>query len=117
MAGVFGEIEPPDAISGGYGLIDGSGGGLITFVSNIVVLATVLAGIWALFNILAAGFSLINASGDSSKVGEMSEKITNSFIGLLVMVAAPLIAALIGLFLTGDASFFLQPEIFGPGSF
>lgn len=113
----FGSIEPPAAIQGGYGLIDGSGGGLIAFVTNVVMLITIIGGIWALFNILTAGFALINAGGDSKKIGEMSEKITNTFIGLLVMIAAPLLAALIGLFLTGDASFFLQPQIFGPGSF
>lgn len=117
MDSPFGTIEAPEAITSGYGLIGAGGeGGLIAFVSNIVILITVIGGVWSLFNILTAGFALINAGGDSKKIGEMSEKITNTFIGLLVMIAAPLLAALIGLFLTGDASFFLQPQIFGPGS-
>lgn len=108
----FGKIEPPDVIAQSYGTL-GSGAGLTGFVSRIIVLITIVAGLWALFNILFAGFSVITSSDDSKKISEMSSRITNTFIGLLVMVAAPLIAALIGLFFFGDASFLLNPEIIG----
>ncbi len=47
-------------------------------------------------------------------LGEMTDKIKKSFIGLLIMVSAPLLAALIGLFFFGDASFLLQPTILTP---
>lgn len=111
---VFGTIQAPEAVQR-YGLIGGSGAGPTGFISNIIVLITIIAGIWALFNIISAGVSVITSDGDSKKVGEMASKITNTFIGLLIMVAAPLLTALIGLFFFGDAGYFLNPTILGPG--
>ncbi len=113
---VFGQIRPPAVVEDSYGVL-GAGAGLTGFISRLIVVVTIAGGIWALFNVLTAGFMVITASDDSKKLGEMSTKITNTFIGLLVMVAAPLIAALIGLFFFGDAGFLLQPVIVGaPGS-
>lgn len=111
---VFGTIEAPEAVER-YGLIGQGGAGPVGFISNIIVLITIVAGIWSLISILLAGFALITSDGDSKKVSEMSSKITNVFLGLLVMVAAPLLTAIIGLFLFGDAGYFLNPTIFGPG--
>lgn len=111
---VFGTIEAPEAVQR-YGLIGEAGAGPVGFISNIIILITIVAGIWSLLSILLAGFALITSDGDSKKVSEMSSKITNVFLGLLVMVAAPLLTAIIGLFLFGDAGYFLNPTIFGPG--
>lgn len=113
---VFGTIEAPDAVQR-YGVIGdpNSQGGPTAFISNVVILITVIAGIWALINIVLAGFTLVTSDGDSKKISEMSSKITNTFLGLLIMVAAPLIAAIFGLFLFGQADYFLNPQIFGPG--
>lgn len=110
----FGQIKPPAAVQQGFGVI-GEGGGPVTFISNIVVLITVFGGLWTLFNILTAGLMVITAEGDPKKLGEMSSKISSSFIGLLVMVAAPLLTALIGLFFFGNATTFLKPQITTPG--
>jgi len=112
----FGNITPPAVVEDSYGLL-GQGAGLTGLLSRLIVLITIAGGIWALFNILLAGFTVITAADDSKKLGEMSNKITNTFLGLLIMIAAPLIAGLIGLFFFGDARFLLQPVIVGaPGS-
>lgn len=111
----FGTIKPPEAVEQGFGVIGGEGGGPIQFISNIVIFITVVGGLWTLFNVLTAGLAVITADGDSKKLGEMSSKISQSFIGLLIMVAAPLITALIGLFFFGDATIFLRPVITPPG--
>lgn len=111
---VFGTIKAPDAIKQ-YGELGGGGAGLAGFISNIIVFVTVVGGLWALFNIITAGFSLINAGGDTKKVSEMGTQISMTFFGLLIMIAAPLLAALIGQFLLGDATFFLRPVFKGPG--
>lgn len=110
----FGQIQPPAALQGGYGVI-GQGPALIGFISNIVVLITIVGGVWTLFNVLTAGLMVITAEGDPKKLGEMSSKISGSFIGLLIMVAAPLISGLIGLFFFGDATIFLRPVLAGVG--
>ncbi|MCD8484391.1 hypothetical protein LRY65_00830 [Candidatus Woesebacteria bacterium] len=111
----FGTITPPAVVENSYGVL-GAGAGITGFISRLIILVTIVGGIWALFNILTAGFMVIVSPGDSKQIGEMSQKITNTFIGLLVMVAAPLLAALIGLFFFGDARFLLQPVIEGVGN-
>ncbi len=112
----FGKIEPPAALEQGFGVIGSdTQPGLIGFISSLVMLITIAGGVWSLFNILFAGFKLITAEGDPKKIGEMSERIRNTFIGLLIMVAAPLLAGLIGLFFFGDATALLKPSITTPG--
>lgn len=109
---VFGTIEAPDVVEQSYGIL-GAGAGFTGLISNLVVLITVIGGVWALFNILIAAFTVITSPGESKSLADMSDKITRTFIGLLVMIAAPLIAALIGLFFFGDATAILQPTIVG----
>lgn len=112
---IFGTIEPPAAIQQ-YGGVGDASGGPVRFISNLIILVTIVAGVWTVLNVLLAGFALVTSEGDPKKIGEMSNKIAVTFIGLLIMVAAPLIAALIGLFFFGDANYFLNPTIFGPGA-
>lgn len=114
-ANPFGKIEAPAAVQESYGVL-GQGAGLTGLVSNLIILITVVGGIWALFNILMAGFMVITSEGDAKKLSEMSSKISGTVIGLLVMIAAPLLAALIGVFFFGDPMYFLNPEITGPGT-
>lgn len=111
---IFGTIAPPAAIQQ-YGGIGEAGGGPVRFISNLIILITVAAGVWTVLNVLLAGFALVTSEGDPKKINEMSNKIVVTFIGLLIMVAAPLVAALIGLFFFGSASYFLNPTIVGPG--
>lgn len=108
MSNPFGTIKAPAAVERFGGVEQG---GLTTLISNGIVLVTMIGGIWVLFNILGAGLGVITAEGDPKKMAEMGEKIKNSFIGLLIMVAAPLISALIGLFFFGDATYFLKPTL------
>ncbi len=110
----FGTIQAPEAIEQ-YGALGSGGSGLAGFISNLIVFITVVGGLWALFNIIMAGFSLVTAGGDTKKIGEVGNKISMTFFGLLIMIAAPVLAALIGQFLLGDATFFLRPVFKGPG--
>ena len=116
---IFGKIEAPAEITEGYGVLgaSGAGGGLTGFISNIIALITMVGGLWALFNILYFGFEIISSGGDSKKLAEAGGKFSNTFIGVAIMVAAPLLAALIGFFFFGDSSKLLSPTIAGPGSF
>lgn len=114
---VFGQIKPPAVIEEGYGVLGAdaaAGGGLTGFLSNAIILLTVIGGIWALFNLVMAGFALITADGDAKEMSKAGEKMTMTVVGLILMVGAPLIAALIGLFVFGDATMLLQPTILGP---
>lgn len=91
-----------------------AGGGLILFFSNVLRIIFVVAGIFAFFNFIIAGFQYMNAGGDSKAVSAAWSTIWQSLVGLIIIVGSFAIAALIGQLVFGDASFILNPKIYGP---
>ncbi|HBC72420.1 MAG: hypothetical protein UX91_C0001G0124 [Candidatus Amesbacteria bacterium GW2011_GWB1_47_19] len=72
---------------------------LTNFISNIIGLMTVIAGVYFLFQIFMAGYKWINAGGDKQAVQDAQKRLTNAFMGLLVVVMAFTITGVIGYFL------------------
>jgi len=105
----FGKIAKPvgvgrfDAATGGIGLLG--------FVSALIQLGTVVAGLWVMFNFIMAGYTYITSSGDSAAHGKVAQKITNSVAGLIIIVLAYAFAALIGLLFFGKADYILNPTL------
>lgn len=89
-------------------------GGAI-FITNILRLFFVAAGIFALLNFLVGGFGFINAGGDSKAIEKAWAKIWQSLLGLVLIVGSFAVAAIFGQLIFGDALFILEPKIYGPG--
>ncbi len=107
----FGQVKPPP------GVAKYSGGGLAgfpTFINNIIKLLIVGAGIYALLNIVLAGYAFMSAGDDPKKVAGAWTKIWQTLLGLAVAAGAFVLAAIFGLLLFGDANALLQVKIFGP---
>lgn len=113
-AGIFGTITKPEGVAK-YDLAAGdSQMGLILFLSNIIRIATVVAGIWVMINIILAGWTYITSNGDAKANSDAASKISFSLIGLAIIVGSYTLAALVGLIFFGDASYILSPTITGP---
>lgn len=110
---VFGPIEAPAGVAelNTQAGEAGSNIGLLIFVSNMIKLASVAAGVWVLFNFITAGFTYITATGDSSAYSKVGEKLALSVTGLLLIVAAYTIAGILGLIIFGDATYIINPQI------
>lgn len=109
----FGQVQPPPGVreysqNGQFGLL--------VFMSNIIRLVTIIAGIWSLFNLIFAGFKYITASGDVKAIETAWNNILMSLLGLAVIVMAFTITAIISFLLFGDAGFILSPTIIGPSN-
>lgn len=89
--------------------------GITKFISVVVNLITIIAGLYALINFLLAGLQFISSQGDSKATAEAWNKIYNSVIGLVVIAVAFALTALISYLLFGNAGYILNPEITGPG--
>lgn len=114
--GILGTVQPPKGVDA-FNIAAGGateGIGILIFISSLIRIATVVAGIWVLFNFITAGYDYITA-GDSKANQKVREKLTNSILGLVIIVAAYVIIAVFGLILFGDSSYFLNPQICGPG--
>ena len=113
MLSIFGPITNPLP---NYGELTDPNMGLISFLSNLIRLAIVGAGLFAFINLILAGFQYIGSGGDVKATGAALNRINMSLVGLVVIVASFAIAGVIGLLLFGDASAILSPTIYGPGT-
>ena len=113
LASPFGPITAPPGVEK-YAGSGGEAPGLITFLSNIVKLLIIIGGIYALINIVLAGYGFLSAGDDPKKIQAATGKIWQSLIGLLIMAGSFLLAALFGWILFQDPRFILWPQIQGP---
>lgn len=108
---IFGNIKPPQGVSQFIAKTDNKGGALFLFISNILKLAGVLAGIFAVVQFILAGYTYITAGNDPKMTEKAWATIWQSMVGLLIVGASFTLAAIIGK-LTGLDP--LNPIIYGP---
>lgn len=106
-----GKIDVGSAIPGIYQQTSGFG----PFVSNVLRIVFVAAGILAFINLILGGLSFINAGGDSKAVEKAWNKIWQSLLGLVIVVASFAVITVVSYLLFGQANFILNPQLFGPG--
>jgi hypothetical protein len=113
-ADVFGEINAPQGVE--QLNTQANGIGVLLFISNMIKLATVIAGIIVFFNLIRAGYTYINSQGNSKANEEVKNIVTYSILGLILIVAAYTIMAVISVVLFGDAGYILNPTLVQPGA-
>lgn len=116
MLEIIGKVSPPPGVRDyiGQGQAGAAAFGLIGFVSSLVKLLIVIAGLYAFINLILAGFAFMSAGGDPKAVEKAWGKIWQSIIGLVIIASSFLIIALVGWILFKDPGFILRPRIVGP---
>jgi len=82
-----------------------------SLLRTIIIFLITLAGLYSFIQFILGGFGIISAGGDSSKVETAQKQITNAIIGLVVIGASFLIAAIIGKLIFGSADFIFNPQL------
>lgn len=82
-----------------------------SLLRTIIIFLIVLAGLYSFIQFILGGFGIISAGGDSSKVETAQKQITNAIIGLVVVGASFLIAAIVGKLLFDSADFIFNPQL------
>lgn len=67
-----------------------------TVLSNIIGVMTVVAGLWFIFQFIIGAFGWLTAGADKAAVENAQKRITNSLIGLAIVVAAIFLIDLLG---------------------
>lgn len=106
----IGTIDVPPGVDV-YQEASGAEIGIIYFISNLIKIFAVVAGVWTLFNVVLAGYIYLAGSGDAGAHEKVRTQITNSAIGLILIVLSYTFGGLIGLIFFGDASFILNPTL------
>ena len=109
--GPFGEIKLPTEITGKYGTGGVEGGALGKFLNIIILTLIVGAGVYALINLIMAGYAFMSAGDDPKKVAGAWSKIWQTLLGLAFAAGAFVLAAIFGQLIFGDPSFILSPKI------
>ena len=111
QANPFGTVAPPPGVN----QYSSTGpGGLATFINIILRTLIVVAGIYAVFNLVLAGYTFMSAGGDPKKVEEAWSKIWQTLLGLAVAAGAFVLAAIFGKLIFGNYEALLQFRIFRP---
>lgn len=82
-----------------------------SLLRTVVIFLITLAGLYSFVQFILGGFGIITASGDSSKVETAQKQITNAIIGLVVIGASFILAAVIGKLIFNDPGFILNPKL------
>lgn len=109
---IFGQVSPPPGVAR-FDAASPSGLGVVPFISTGIQLFTIVTGLYVFLNFLLAGYEYITA-GDNKAHQKVREKLTNSILGIFIIVAAYTITALISYILFRDPGFILNPVISGP---
>lgn len=96
MIGIFGNINPPSAISKLELAGGGGGNGIFVLLNTVFKLAGVVAGIFFVIQIILAGFTWIGASGDEKKTHKAWATIWQSLLGMVIVASAFVIAGAVG---------------------
>lgn len=106
---LFGEIAPPKGIIERYGTVEtGAIGGFINVILKTMVVG---AGIFAVFNLVGAGYAFMSAGDDPKKVAGAWQKIWQTLLGLAFAAGAFMLAAIFGKIIFGDWGALLTPVI------
>ena len=70
--------------------------GLNVLISNVIGAATTVAGILLVSYLVYGGISYMIAGGDEKQVTKAKQMLTNAIIGLLLVILATTIAAIVG---------------------
>ncbi|KKS79247.1 MAG: hypothetical protein UV54_C0038G0004 [Candidatus Beckwithbacteria bacterium GW2011_GWA2_43_10] len=108
FTGIFGTIDSPAAF-GGYQTLEILG--LTAFLTNLINLLIIIAGLFTLANFISAGYLYMSSNGEPQKLMAAGNKMLQSVIGLLVIAAAFIIAGLIGWIFFNNALFLFMPVL------
>lgn len=105
---IFGSVTEPSALKNFGGVQGGAIGKLINFIFNSLIVA---ASVWALLNLILAGYSFISAGDDPKKIEASWAKIWQTLLGLAIAAGAFVLGSIFGQILFGDPKAILAPQI------
>ncbi len=105
----FGTIAPAQSAFGGGG--DNPGLVVGKLIQTVIWLLIVGAGVYALINLILAGYSFMSAGDDPKKVAGAWAMIWQTILGLAVAAGAFVLAAIFGQLIFDNPTFILNPTI------
>lgn len=80
-------------------------------ISALIRFIIIVAGIFALWQMLTGGLGYITSGGDKGKITEAQNKIQMSILGLVIIAASFIIIAIVSQLLFGSFTAILVPQL------
>jgi len=106
---IFGPVKLPESISSNYS--GDVGANLGKLLNTVLQLLIVGAAIYALFNLVTAGYGFMSAGDDPKKIAGAWAKIWQTLLGLAFAAGAFVLAAIFGKLIFGQWDFIINPVI------
>lgn len=111
----FGTFSPPPGIAEYEGNSQGVSA-ITTLLSNILRLTIFAAGLYTLINLIVSGIQYIGSSGNPELLKQASSRIWISLLGMIIIAASLILAAVIGIIFFNDYKAIIQPLIPNPAN-
>ncbi len=111
MLQIFGSITEPSPLARFGSINDSTNPALGNFLNIILKIILVGGGLFALFNLVLAGYAFMSAGDDPKKMESAWAKIWQTALGLIFMAGAFVLAAIFGRLIFGDYNAILNPSI------
>lgn len=84
---------------------------IFSFLSMLLKVVNVIAGVWVAFNIVLAAFHYLSGQGSPDTHKKVRDKLTMSVVGLFLLVIAYATVAILSKLFFGDAGYILNPTL------
>ena len=101
---IIGTVNPP-------GAIPNAPEKTTAFISAIITLIVVVAGLFTIWQFISGGLAYITGGGDPKKISEANSKLTYAIVGLAIIAASFIIAGILGLVFFGKFNAILNPSL------
>lgn len=85
-----------------------------SFLNLIIQILVIAGGLYALINLILAGYQFMSSAGDSKGTAAAWAKIWQTLLGLAFITGSTVLAAIFGKLLFGDWAFLLRPTLVIP---
>jgi len=112
MGNIIGPVTRPNLSF--YNQTAGRIEGLSLFLSFAARSLILLSGVYALFNLILAGYAFLSAADDPKKIQGASSRVLHSLLGILFATGSVVMAAIFGKIIFNDWGYLLQFRVFTP---
>ena len=111
---IWGQVNPPPGVANYGSGVTGNNSGLQRFATVGVRTLIIIAGAYAFFNIIFAGYAFLSAGGNPEKIAGAWSRIYQSILGLMIAAGSFVLAGVFGQLIFNDPNALLQLRIYTP---